>query len=446
MVVAGMLLASRSASAQADRTSRMYRGLFGSDNRSAVSKHQLDFSLGVNGAADDGYSEPASPDGDPTVINKHFEELYFAGAKLAYTRRGRSVQFGAASGVSFPYYSVNPDYSSLAGNASGDVAYSSGRTSFGGSASYRYSPFYSLSIDPGSLPSYPDTPINPSGPYDYASALSRNHALNGSVSFNRRLSRPTSVSVGYNVGTMLFVDDGRSTFDQSVRLSASRIMSRSTSLNGGYGYSQTDAKAVTSAPSTTTRWHDVDVGAGYSRPSPRGQQFSASASIGTSLFDVGQDQTQSLDQRLRWRWSAEASRSIHGNWAASASYSRSLQYVGGLLQPVWADQVNAQAGGLIGQRVSLSFGAGYSTGDYLVGSTAGYDAYSGSVRSQFALTSYMQLNVQYIYYRYDFPPGFDLPPGMQPLLGRQRVQIGAGVWLPLVRAGRAPEPRPTVNQ
>jgi hypothetical protein len=68
----------------------------------------------------------------------------------------------------------------------------------------------------------------------------------------------------------------------------------------------------------------------------------------------------------------------------------------------------------------------------------GYDLYAGSAGVLYGLTSYAAVSVRYVYYYYDFPPGFDLPAGTPRRLDRQRVEAGMSLSLPLVRAGRAP--------
>jgi hypothetical protein len=75
-----------------------------------------------------------------------------------------------------------------------------------------------------------------------------------------------------------------------------------------------------------------------------------------------------------------------------------------------------------------------------------FNMYSGSARLQVALATFVALTADYIYYRYDFPAGYDLPAGMPSRMDRQRVQVGASFWLPVVRAGRAREPRPADSQ
>ncbi len=65
---------------------------------------------------------------------------------------------------------------------------------------------------------------------------------------------------------------------------------------------------------------------------------------------------------------------------------------------------------------------------------------------QVALAAFVAIDAQYIYYRYDFPAGYNLPAGMPPRMNRQRLQLGASFWLPLVRAGAGREPSSSVNQ
>jgi len=144
--------------------------------------------------------------------------------------------------------------------------------------------------------------------------------------------------------------------------------------------------------------------------------------------------------------SANGDQAIGTNWTVGGDYSRTLQAYGGFQQPVWVDFVSAMVGGRFGRWVNLSGGANYSTGERVSLLGQAYDVYSGTARVQVALTASVAVTVNYIYYRYDFPAGFDLPAGMAHQLDRQRVQFGARFWLPLVRGGRASEPRRPIDQ
>ena len=94
----------------------------------------------------------------------------------------------------------------------------------------------------------------------------------------------------------------------------------------------------------------------------------------------------------------------------------------------------------------LSFGVGYYSGEDVAGRNDRFHTYSGTARLQWALASFAAVTADYIYYRYEYPSGYNLPSGMPNRTDRQRVQAGVAFWVPIVRAGRAREPRVAAGQ
>jgi hypothetical protein len=271
-----------------------------------------------------------------------------------------------------------------------------------------------------------------------ARPASSHHTTRADASLTRRFGRQTSVTAGYTHSSIVFIDEDRSNSQQSARLAASRQLSRSVTFNGSYDYSE--AGYLTSAAPATSMSHGANVGFGYNRQSSRGRTTTLGFTVGASLVDYQQRRSQ------RWRGSVNFSQAISANWSADANYSRSLQYQNALQEPVWADVVRATVGGRFGRRVNLAFAAAYSGGGQLASSSQRFDIYSGTARAQVALADFVAITVAYVSYRYNYPAGYDLPAGVPPHMDRQRVQIGATFWLPLVRAGRAREPRSAANQ
>jgi hypothetical protein len=136
---------------------------------------------------------------------------------------------------------------------------------------------------------------------------------------------------------------------------------------------------------------------------------------------------------------------ISNNWSVGASYSHSLHDQTVLQEPVWTDVVTATLGGRFGRRVNLTFGASRWAGNQVSG-TEKFENYSGTARAQIAMTEWAAITADYVYYRYNYPAGYDLPAGVPRHQDRQRVMVGASFWLPLVRAGRAREPLSAVSQ
>ena len=102
--VMSILLMAQPLCAQTQPPGRPYRGLFGGDDTTQRRLHELDLTLVVNGAADNGLVAPAvvNPLASPTEV-RNFEELYLVSAELGYARRGRRVSVDARGSSSVPY-------------------------------------------------------------------------------------------------------------------------------------------------------------------------------------------------------------------------------------------------------------------------------------------------------------------------------------------------------
>ena len=428
-LVVGLLLMARPVCAQTTSgPARPYRALFGGDASNQRSRHQVDLTLSMQGGTDNGLAAPvAAPPNAPTgAAPKEFSELFSGSAQMSYAMRGRSVGVGAGGSVSYPYYSIFPDIQDLAYGSSANASYVSGPTSLSAFGSFAYSPYYSPALTPGY-----------GGPVDYAAALSPNESLSSGASWTQRFGRQTSMTAAYSLSGVLFTDEDRSNRSQYAQLSASRQMTKSTSINGGYAYSASDYSGSAQTASNS-QWFNL--GVGYNHRSSRGLGTSVALSAGGSIVDY-------LQRYHLWHWSLSFSRAISANWTVGAGYNRSLENQNVLQQPVWADVARATVTGRSGRRVQLSFAALYSKGWQLESaSSPRYDIYSGTARVQVALAESLAVTADYIYYRYNYPAGYDLPEGVPQHQDRQRVLVGARFWLPLLRAGRAGEPRPAASQ
>ena len=431
-LVVGILLMAQPVCAQTRRAARPYRALFGGDASNQRSLHQLDLTVSLNGGVDNGLVAPdaVTPVDSPSAASAEFADYYSAGAQLSYLMRGSRLGVGVRGSTSFPYYSTLPDAADLAYGTNANVSFMSGATSVSAGGGFAYSPYYSPAFEPGS------GPVLPGG--DYGSAVSPNNMASAGASLMRRFGRATSMSVAYSLSGMVFVDEDRSDRNQSAGLSASRQASKSVTFSGGYAYSAADY--TTAGVSSASRSHGFNVGFGYTRQSSRDRPITLGATVGASVVDSLQAQSQG------WTGSVSVNQVISANWSAGANYSRSLRFESAIQQPVWADFVSAMAAGRFGRRVNLSLGASYSRGDGVAQRGQDFVTYSGTAHLRVALATFVAITGDYIYYRYDYPAGYDLPAGVPQRLDRQRVQIGANFWLPIVRAGRARETRPAANQ
>ena len=424
-VMASMALAAPVVHAQGSPPARPFRALFGRDDTSRPARHELNFTSSLSAAIDN--NAQASPGANaPQPEDAGRSELYTAGAQLAYALRESWVTLNASGSASYPYYSLMPEQAdSPAYGGDISLAFVPGETTVSGYGRYFYSPYYAPFLQPGYAPS--------GGAFDYASALSANEMLSGGATLTRRLGRSTSASAGYFLSGTRFIDEERTNGNQGVRVSMSGSVSRSVNLSGGYAYSR--SRVAETAAASRSESHGVDASLGYSHQWSRSSATSFSGSIGwatVTYIDSTSD---------RWVGSVGASHATGSWWSVSANYGRTLQYLNVTRVPTWDDSVNVGLNARVNQRVSASVSGAYIRGRQVTGGDDGYDSYSGVAGLQVALTTNMAVSASYIYYRYNYPDGYDLPAGVPSRFDRQRVQFGMTFWLPLVHAGAPRAPR-----
>lgn len=126
------------------------------------------------------------------------------------------------------------------------------------------------------------------------------------------------------------------------------------------------------------------------------------------------------------------------SWSAGIGASRGTDFYQTLGQPTVTNSVSGHIGGLIGRRVTLSFGGGWFSGTYAGASSQAYDSTSADASVQYAISRLFALGANYYFYRYSYAPGVILPPGYSQNLDRQSVVARLTIWLPLATQARRP--------
>jgi hypothetical protein len=115
------------------------------------------------------------------------------------------------------------------------------------------------------------------------------------------------------------------------------------------------------------------------------------------------------------------------------SYSRGVEYILQLTQPVLIDGVSASVSVAPARRVGLSMSAGYSSGASVLHSSSQFDTYTANVRSHIAMTRMLAAYLEYLYYFYDFGATPLLAPGAPRRLERNGIRAGLTLSTPLFR-------------
>ena len=102
-------------------------------------------------------------------------------------------------------------------------------------------------------------------------------------------------------------------------------------------------------------------------------------------------------------------------------------------QPVFTNGVSVGLDGLVHRRVQVGIAGGYSEGRSAILSNASqFNTSNVSARLQYALTSSTAIDVDYLYYFYDFLGGLPLVSG-PPRVQRNGVRIGLRLLIPALR-------------
>ena len=423
----GMLLGAGFVSAQTpprEAPLKPYRALFGANDTRLPSLHALDVIVSLDAGFDDGMYSLAPAPLEGGTPEAGFQELYSAGVSLGYTRQGRRVRGTLTGSTVLPYYSIFEDEPmTLAYGANGDINVVSRDTTLSASGNFFHSPYYVSALDPSAGPGVGN------GNHGRASALNSNNLSNAGAGLTHKLGRRTSVTATYRFDSTYFTDEVRWNRNQGASALIERQVSRLVRLTGRYEYRTGAYKYGSLLNETDT--HDVTAGFIYSSRGPRGRSTNFRATVGPSFVSEFEREYQA------WRWGFHFDRGLTTQWILSADYDRRLRYYGNLLQPVWTDEVGAAFNGFVNARTRLMFEAHYTNGWRVSAVGEAFNMYWARVGVEWALTQWAAVTPEYIYYRYDYPPGYVLPAGMPRQLDRQRVQIGARFWLPLVRAGSA---------
>jgi hypothetical protein len=140
----------------------------------------------------------------------------------------------------------------------------------------------------------------------------------------------------------------------------------------GYGLSQ--AHTEEGSRGVDQRRHDIDVGVDYSRPLAVWRNTTLRVATGTTVL------AQDNERRARLSVAARIGHRFAAQWSGSLDYSRPIEYVVGLVEPLIADAVNITVTGMLPRRIAVSATAGASAGVVGLNNAARYQSYTASLR------------------------------------------------------------------
>jgi len=412
---------------QTPTTQRPVRGLFGGIERDPTRYRSLDLSVVMSGGYDDNVS-PQGQAGDPRFGESG--SIGNASASLAYRRGRNDTFFTAGARAGYRYYSSLEGLN--AADYGADLAFNarpSRRTRLFARQEVGYQPYFSFAAVPVFVPTPTDAGSTPT--LDFAVADRPSLTYNTSLEGGYDLTRRTHVSLSYYFRALDFIeagDDGRLR-DHLASAGVGRDVTRRWRVGGRFVSGRGDNRYVGETFSTSTLGTDFTLE--YRRTLRSRRQVTLSLAPGFSRIET---ESFTLGRRIdrRATVTCRAGIDLSRTWVASADYRRGLRQIPAVRQPVFADDVQVRVRGLIGRRVDVTFTSQYTEGDPGF-ARSGFTTVSGQAQVRMALNRLTALSAEYVYYRYSFAPGADLPAGMGREYSRHAVRAGVNLWLPLHR-------------
>jgi hypothetical protein len=359
---------------------------------------------------------------------------------MDYRWQGSRVRLAASGESAVRRYDEVRDFIPLSYSGGVDLsARLGGRTSFQAHQTAAYSPSYLYGLFPSLKSAEVAVPVAP----DYAVSDSESYIYGSTVTLTRDLSRRNRVSATGEFQYTNFLHQSplqRDLHSTAVGGEFSRKVAPNMAIQVGYRY-RTGTFGYGAGPvamqyGVSATEHGVTVGLDYTRRLSAARQLSLSFEIGPSAVSVPASSVQQVDAGHLYRASGDVAVgwNFSGSWTTRATYSRGLEYIADLTEPVFAEGVTAEIGGLCTSRVDIVASARYSSGASAVYRDAlTFDTSSADVRIRYAITSTLAVYGEYLYYYYDLRGHRQLAPGIPPGLERNAVRAGLTLWVRALR-------------
>jgi hypothetical protein len=220
------------------------------------------------------------------------------------------------------------------------------------------------------------------------------------------------------------------------RTEYSRGFGRGTSFRVAYHY-RTGEYGFTNLG--TTAEHGVELSIENSRRLSAHRRATFGFTLGSSTIGTPEAATvvgATVQRRYPTTGEGRFALQFERSWQFRASYSRGLQYVGDVAQPVLADRLGFAVDGLLTKRTDLQMSAVYSNGDGALLTGTRFKNYTADVRFRGAVTNTLAGFIEGYLYVYNFN-GAPIELGLPQQLNHLGARVGLMLWVPtLGRAGR----------
>jgi hypothetical protein len=253
-----------------------------------------------------------------------------------------------------------------------------------------------------------------------------NLSLSTGVAVNQAVGRRSSVTIEY--GSQRTRMEGGRFASHTARVGYNHQISRYATARLGYarelmarqtGAADLDLRA--------RRSHDIDLGVDYNRPLSLSRRTKLAFRSGSSLVP------SNGRTHVQLSGAASLSREIGRTWTTSLDYSRQVQFVETMAEPLLSDAVSLRVQGLPLRRLHVSVSASTSMGQ--VGFGAGdreYDTHHAAVRARWTFHRFLAVYADSSYYSHRFGAAVAFAPGVQRYADRREVRFGLTTWVPLL--------------
>jgi hypothetical protein len=419
------LLASMPAPAQTvqqpPRPERPYRGIFaGGMNDSGQS---LTGQATLSGGYDDNVLAQATNRANSSIRDSQEGSFGQFTGGLNYALTGDRGSVNAMAGTSQRYYpSLQNDYFKTYQASLGGMVRVTTKPEITLNQSVAYRPYTFLDVLPSAIEPPPGA-AEITEP-DFVPVSNHFVSYNGGADLRQPITQRVTFNLGWNYQTTDRLS--HQFLRQTGNANVSVGMTRDLSLRLGYRYTRADYG------DRITEVHRPDVGLDFARALSLTRRTSLTFGVGTEAT-VYQDRT-----RFHAVGNVNVLHEIGRSWTAGGTYQRGTYFVATLSEPITGDSGSVQLNGLITRRLNFSATAGASTGQMGFGSGHDFDSYRGSLSLSTALNRFMNVGVDYAYYKYVFDSAVVLEPGLASDINRQSIRAHISFWAPIFNKARRP--------
>ena len=408
---------------QPTRPERPYRGVYAGGV--GEGGQSLTATTSVSGGYDDNILADATQQNSPFRQGQQGKLAQFSGS-INYSLSGARGELTAGAGSSLRYYPTLEDEYFDTYNASIEgqwVALLKPQLTLHQSVGYQPFSFLSdLAPGPRIDPLNPDLLALVAPDPDFVPISSQYVYYQGGADINARLTSRTSFVTSYS-----YRMSDRASYNFLTQTGTAGFtfgLTRDLSLRTMYRY--TEARY----PNDTVQTHTPDVGLDFNRALSLTRRTSLTFGAGTEATVV----------RGRTRYhltgNANVSHEIGRSWYANGSYQRGTSFIDTLAEPVFGDTGSVGISGLLSRRIQFDARAMATLGTAGFDQQSDFNSYRGTVTLSTALNRYMNIGMDYAYYRYQFDQGIELEDGLPRHVNRQSIRAHISFWAPLMNRTR----------